>query len=70
MLLQEPILHEIFSVTKEDDYYIANCDITDVNNERYICDYVSREDDPFGLAPMIWKAVQKWIEEGNPVNES
>lgn len=58
-----PILHEVFSVsaTGEPDVFILDVDITDASGQRYRCDYVSRPDDPFGLAPTI----RQWLVD-NP----
>lgn len=55
------LIHSISSVkaTKEQDVYILEIDITDSNNERYVCDYVSRPDDLFGANPLI----REWLSE-------
>lgn len=56
----EPILHEVFSVTETETSGIVrlNVDLTDMNGERYICDYVSNPNDTFGLNPKI----REWLE--------
>lgn len=62
-------LHELISVTETDEagVYVATVDITDANSERYECDYISREGDPFGLAPVVRAAVEQWIADGKAV---
>ncbi|WP_082520575.1 hypothetical protein [Rhizobium sp. Root482] len=58
-----PILHEVtkVSATQDVDVYIVNVDLTDMNGERYVCDYCSRPDDSFGLNPII----RAWLTD-NP----
>lgn len=53
-------LHEVFAIhsTSEPDVYIVDAEITDMNGERYRCDYVSRPNDSFGLAPTI----RNWLD--------
>ena len=65
----EPILHELISVTASDEAacYSVRADITDTTGARYVCDYVARQQDMFGLAPTIWGAITVWIAEGKPV---
>jgi len=62
-------LHEIFSVTATltPEVYILDVDITDMNNERYRCDYASTPDDTFGLSLIIREALLLWIMAGSPV---
>lgn len=62
-------LYEIISVaeTNEAGVYVAKVDLTDTEGERYICDYVVRPDDDFGLAPVIRSAVGQWIADGKTV---
>jgi len=62
-------LHQLMSVTAtaEPDVYIASVDLTDSHGERYVADYVSRDDDTFGLAPVVRSAVLQWIADGKPV---
>ena len=62
-------LHEVFSVTAtlEPDVYILDVDITDMNGERYRCEYASSPNDPFGLAPVVRTAVDQWIATNNPI---
>jgi len=62
-------LHEVFSVTAtlEPDVYILDVDITDMNGERYRCEYASRPDDTFGLAPVVRENLEQWIAAGKPV---
>lgn len=62
-------LHELISVTAtaEPDVFVASVDLTDVNGERYIADYVSNSSDTFGLAPVVRAAVEQWIADGKPI---
>jgi len=62
-------LHEITAIAAsgEPDAYIASVEITDSEGARYQTEYVSRPDDPFGLAPAIREAVEGWIADGKPV---
>jgi hypothetical protein len=66
----EPILHEIHSVseTAEAGVYVAIVDLSDINGERYVDQYVSRPDDGFGLAPTVRDAIAAWIADGKPVS--
>lgn len=59
--ISAPILHEVFSVraTKEDGVYTLDVELTDMNGERYRCDYFSGPDDNFGLNPFI----RSWLAE-------
>ncbi|WVT74025.1 hypothetical protein QM996_02605 [Sinorhizobium chiapasense] len=52
-------LHKVYSVTatQTPDVYILDVDLTDMEGERYRCDYASAPDDKFGLAPTI----RKWL---------
>lgn len=54
-------LHEVFAVraTADAEVFIVDVDITDMNGDRYRCDYVSSPDDGFGLAPFI----RKWLND-------
>jgi hypothetical protein len=54
-------LHKVMSVTAtgQKNVFVVSVDITDIEGERYICDYVSNPNDPFGLAPEI----RKWLKE-------
>jgi len=56
---EEPILHEVFAVraTRETDVFVVDVELTDINGERYRCDYVSRPEDTFGIAP----TVREWL---------
>jgi hypothetical protein len=56
---QTPILHNVFSVssTGEENVLCLDVEITDMNAERYRCDYVSRPGDLYGLNPFI----QQWL---------
>lgn len=62
-------LHEIKAVTATADpaIYVATVDITDVNGERYVTDYVSTPSDTFGLAPAVRSAVEDWLSDGRTV---
>ncbi|QRM54751.1 hypothetical protein [Sinorhizobium sp. BG8] len=53
------VLHSVFSVraTRDEGVYILDVDLTDMNGERYRCDYVSAPDDTFGLGPVI----RQWL---------
>ena len=52
-------LHQVFSVTasSEADVYLLDVDITDLNGDRYRCEYISAPNDDFGLAPVI----RQWL---------
>lgn len=65
----EPELHKVISVTASDEAacYIVKADITDITGARYVCDYVARQQDTFGLAPSIWAAATGWIASGKGV---
>lgn len=54
-------LHSVSAVkaTDEPTTFIVTCKITDLNNETYECDYVTREGDGFGLNPTI----RQWLED-------
>lgn len=58
-----PTLHEVFEVhaAGKPDTYIVMCDITDLQGERYVCEYASLPGDDFGLAPVI----RAWLAD-NP----
>ncbi|WP_455918670.1 hypothetical protein [Ensifer canadensis] len=45
------------AATAEPNVFILSCNITDINNETYDCDYCSRPEDTFGLNP----TVRQWI---------
>jgi len=62
-------LHELQAVTATADpaIYVATVDITDVNGERYVTDYVSTPSDTFGLAPAIRAAIDQWVADEKPV---
>lgn len=68
-ITQNAELHEFFGVTATatPEVYIIDVDITDINGERYRCDYVSAPDDTYGLAPTIRAVLAQWIANGNPV---
>lgn len=59
-------LHDILDIhtTEEQGVFIVSVEITDMNDERYTCDYVSRAEDKFGLAPEVRKAVNEWLASG------
>lgn len=63
-------LHNLISVTatNETDAYIAEVDITDIHGERYTAEYVSREGDMFGLAPVVRTAISQWIADDKPID--
>lgn len=52
-------LHEVFGVRREQEegVYVVDVELTDMNGERYRCNYVSAPDDTFGLAPVI----RQWL---------
>lgn len=56
-----PLLHEVFSVrqTGTANTFILDVELTDMNGERYRCNYVSAPDDDFGLAP----AIRQWLAD-------
>lgn len=60
---QIPTLHEIFSVreTITPGVVTLDIDLTDMNGERYRCNYVSDPNDTFGLNPTI----RQWLVD-NP----
>lgn len=62
-------LHSLLSVAEagEPGCYVASVDITDMEGERYVCDYMVRPGDQFGLAPLVRAAVEQWIADSNPV---
>lgn len=62
-------LHSVHAVhqTAEPDVYSVSVEMSDINNERYITEYASRPDDPYGLAPAIRAAIDEWISDGKPV---
>lgn len=60
-------LHELVSVSIEGQTFIAECDITDFEGERYVCDYVVQPGDTFGLAPQVAAAVVAWVAAGKTV---
>lgn len=61
-------LHSISSVAlMADGAHLVVADLTDGNGERSIVEYVSRDGDEFGLAPIVRAAVQEWVNSGNPV---
>jgi len=60
-------LHSVISVSKDGETYIAKCDLTDFQGERYICEYVVNENDNFGLAPFVRDAVTSWVAAANTV---
>ena len=57
-------LNHVHSVaaTGEAGVYLLNVNLTDIAGETYDCDYVSRPDDAFGLAPTI----RAWLDENLP----
>lgn len=67
-----PEFHAIKSVQKalqtpdEPDCYICLIDAT-IDGVREDVRYVSRADDPFGIAPQVREALNQWIAEGKPV---
>lgn len=66
MDIENPItaqLHEVFGVAASFDegVYALDVEITDMNGERYRCNYVSRPDDTFGLAPVI----RQWLVDND-----
>lgn len=54
-LVQQPILHAVYGVkaTIEELIYQVDVEITDMAGQSYRCDYLSRPEDTFGLAPTI-----------------
>ena len=54
-------LNEVYSVqkTREDGVLLVKCNITDLQDAVYDCDYVSRPEDGFGLNPTI----RKWLDD-------
>jgi len=72
-------LHNVSRVVAgaEPNMYIVTCEITDLNNETYECDYVSRENDSFGLNPTVrdWIAanplfpIEPYVEPAPPTPE-
>lgn len=62
-------VHEIISVTATDetDVYLAVVEVTDADEGRYVTEYVSRPNDPFGLASAVRAAIVQWISDGKPV---
>lgn len=56
-------LNEVYSVqkTKEDGVLLVKCNITDLDDVVYDCDYVSRPEDSFGLNP----AIRKWLVDND-----
>ncbi len=62
-------LHEVLSVraSSTPDVYVAEVEITDVNGERYVTEYVSTPGDTFGLAPAIRAAIEDWLSDEQPV---
>jgi hypothetical protein len=58
-----PILHAVGSVraTTEPGVFVVEVDVTDVEGERYECEYVSRPEDEVGLAPTI----RRWLAEND-----
>lgn len=62
-----PVFHHINSVREEEPgVYLVNIH-AEIHGRTVDEDYVSRENDPFGLAPQVWAAVQQWVAEGKPV---
>lgn len=61
-------LDELHSVTAtaEDGCYICSITVTDDYGTETV-DYVSRANDPFGIAPEVRAAVDKWIADGKAV---
>lgn len=61
--------HEIQAVTATADpgIYVATVDITDMDGDRYITDYLSIPGDTFGLAPVIRAAIDQWIADEKQV---
>lgn len=64
-----PLLHEIHSVTatEDPDRFVLSVDMTDMNGNRYVTDYVSIPGDTFGLAPAVRSALGGWLAAGRPV---
>lgn len=62
-------LHGISAVaaTNEAGVYIVDTLITDGDGVTETVKYASQADDPYGLAPQVWAAVQEWIAAGKPV---
>lgn len=63
-------LHEVFSVreTLTTGVFSLDVELTDMNDERYRCEYMSAPDDTFGLAPAVREAVLRWIADGKPIS--
>jgi len=62
-------IHTIYNVseTEEPGSYILDLELTDINGERYRCNYCSRADDNFGLAPAVRNALDAWIATSKPI---
>lgn len=61
-------LHSISNVrAMADGAFTVTSDLTDAEGVRETVEYISREGDAFGLAPLVWAAVQQWIADGKPV---
>ncbi|WDZ78747.1 hypothetical protein PWG15_09755 [Ensifer adhaerens] len=56
-------LNDVYSVqkTREDGVLLVKCNITDLEDAVYDCDYVSRPEDGFGLNP----AIRKWLTDNS-----
>jgi hypothetical protein len=59
----EPQLNSVSAVytTEEADVFLIDCNITDTTGATYDTQFVSRPDDPYGLAPLI----RQWLAD-NP----
>ena len=57
--IQTPVLHQVHSIkdTKAENTYLLDVEISDMNGERYRCNYVSSPDDTYGLSPII----RQWL---------
>lgn len=61
-------LHSISSVAlMADGAHLVVADLTDMFGDRATVNYVSRDGDEFGLAPVVRSAIQQWIEDGKPI---
>ncbi|KQZ87192.1 hypothetical protein ASD64_07050 [Mesorhizobium sp. Root157] len=61
-------LHSIsFVQAMSDGSFLVTTELTDSDELRDTVEYVSRESDAYGLAPVIWAAVQQWISDGKTV---
>lgn len=54
-------VHTVFSViaTSTEGVYLVDADVTDLNGQRYRCNYVSSPTDTFGMGPTI----RQWLAD-------